>query len=53
MSYSLVGRNVLDKSLKMSYSLVGRNVSSQLCAKDTFTGVAKKNCGQGTFINVS
>ena len=44
---------VIDKLLKMSYSLVGRIVSPQLCSKDTFTGIAKKNFGQGTFINVS
>ena len=45
-------KSVIDKLLKMSYSLVGRNVSSQLCGKDTFTGVTKKNWGQGTLINV-
>ena len=44
-------KRVIDKLLGMSYSLVGGNVSSQLCGKNTFTGVAKKNCGQGTFIN--
>ena len=51
--YSPVDGDVSDTLLKMCHSPMGINVSSQLCGKDTFTGVTKKYYGLSTFINVS